>query len=104
MATSLPEYTLKTPNYGPDVWRGRQVRRNIPVLPSGHAKLDQHLPGHGWPLGALTELLSETPGAGEFSLLLPVARSWPSRISKTHIAWTSPCLPRARTTCCGSKA
>lgn len=71
MAASLPEFTPGAPNYGPDVWRGRQVRRNIPVLSSGHAKLDRHLPGQGWPLGALTELLSETPGAGEFSLLLP---------------------------------
>ena len=58
-------------DYGPDIWRGRQLRRNIPALSSGHAKLDRHLPGHGWPLGALTELLLETPGAGELSLLLP---------------------------------
>jgi cell division inhibitor SulA len=53
------------------VWRGCRVRRGIPTLSSGHAQLDYHLPGRGWPLGVLTELLSETPGAGEFSLLLP---------------------------------
>ncbi|MFT5140316.1 MAG: protein ImuA [Lysobacterales bacterium] len=55
----------------PDVWRGHQINRNIPVLASGHARLDRHLPGGGWPLGALTELLTETSGNGEFSLLLP---------------------------------
>ena len=55
----------------PDVWRGHQVSRDIPVLASGHTRLDRHLPGGGWPLGALTELLTETAGSGEFSLLLP---------------------------------
>jgi hypothetical protein len=55
----------------PGVWRGHSLRRSIPALPSGHAALDHHLPGHGWPLGALSELLTETPGSGEFSLLLP---------------------------------
>jgi len=56
----------------PGVWRGRSLRRNAPALPSGHAGLDRHLPGGGWPLGALTELLAETPGSGELGLLLPV--------------------------------
>ena len=55
----------------PDVWRGRRARRGIPTLPTGHALLDRRLPGRGWPLGALTELLAQTPGTGEFSLLLP---------------------------------
>jgi len=56
---------------GTDLWRGSQARRDIPALPSGYADLDRHLPGQGWPLGALTELLTGPPGAGELSLLLP---------------------------------
>jgi protein ImuA len=74
MGTTLPSRSLPDaalPDYMPDVWRGRQVNRDIPTLSSGHEKLDRHLPGDGWPLGALTELLTETSGNGEFSLLLP---------------------------------
>lgn len=40
-------------------------------LPSGHAALDACLPGGGWPLGAVTELLGDACGIGELSLLLP---------------------------------
>ncbi len=67
------------PDYMPDVWRGCQVHRDIPALSSGYAKLDRHLPGKGWPLGALTELLTETSGNGEFSLLLPALAAMTSK-------------------------
>lgn len=50
---------------------GRVAGRTLPVLRSGHAALDAQLPGGGWPLGALTELLSDVPGIGELELLLP---------------------------------
>lgn len=40
-------------------------------LSTGYASLDALLPGGGWPLGAVTELLSDACGIGEFSLLLP---------------------------------
>lgn len=58
----------------PLVWRGRHGAgdtSHVPTLPSGHARLDAALPGGGWPLGALTEILSPCAGLGEFSLLLP---------------------------------
>ena len=73
---ALPDYML---NHMPGVWRGRQVSRDIPVLSSGYEKLDRHLPGKGWPLGALTELLTETSGSGEFSLLLPALAAMTSK-------------------------
>lgn len=41
------------------------------ALHPGHAGLDTLLPGGGWPLGALTELLSDHCGIGELELLLP---------------------------------
>lgn len=42
-----------------------------PVWASGHALLDAHLPGGGWPCGALVEVLQAQPGRGEWSLVLP---------------------------------
>ncbi|MCX7168096.1 MAG: translesion DNA synthesis-associated protein ImuA [Rhodocyclales bacterium] len=42
-----------------------------PTLATGFAQLDAELPGGGWPRGALTELLTEHDGIGEFGLLLP---------------------------------
>jgi len=55
----------------PHLWKGRQASRGQRTLPSGHAKLDACLPGKGWPLGAMTELISGNPGLGEFRLLFP---------------------------------
>ncbi|WP_227820383.1 translesion DNA synthesis-associated protein ImuA [Ramlibacter tataouinensis] len=41
------------------------------VLASGHARLDAQLPGGGWPVGALLEILQERPGRHVWQLLLP---------------------------------
>jgi hypothetical protein len=38
---------------------------------TGFAALDALLPGGGWPLGALNELMPAQPGIGELGLLLP---------------------------------
>ncbi len=57
----------------PALWRAHQVARAVhPVWASGFAALDPHLPGGGWPAGALTELLLPHPGVGELRLLAPV--------------------------------
>lgn len=56
----------------PLMWRGKQMSHHIRTLSTGHACLDDLLPGNGWPAGALTELIHASPGCGEFSLLLPV--------------------------------
>jgi len=55
----------------PLLWRGKQVSHRVPAIGTGHAALDAALPGRGWPLGAVTELLNDTDGCGELSLLLP---------------------------------
>ncbi len=55
----------------PQLWRGREPNRSQRTLGTGHARLDKRLPGGGWPLGALTELIAHTHGVGEFSLLFP---------------------------------
>ncbi len=54
------------------VWRADQLAAGAGiVLSSGHPALDAQLPGGGWPVGALTELLQVQSGVGEWGLLLP---------------------------------
>jgi hypothetical protein len=59
-----------------------------PGLPTGFSALDASLPGGGWPLGALTEVLPAAPGVGEIGLLLPAL----SRLSREGrwLAWIDP--------------
>jgi protein ImuA len=56
----------------PQLWRGNQVSHAVKALSSGHLALDDALPGNGWPMGAVTELVHTANGCGELSLLLPV--------------------------------
>jgi protein ImuA len=55
----------------PLLWRGHQVSHRIQTIHTGHVCLDEVLPGNGWPLGAITELIHDTTACGELSLLLP---------------------------------
>lgn len=55
----------------PQLWTGRRFGRGQRTLPTGQARLDARLPGGGWPLGAVSEIVSASPGLGELSLLLP---------------------------------
>ena len=60
--------------------------------PTGFAHFDALLPGGGWPVGAITELMPETQGIGELSLLLP-ALAQLSRAGQ-YLVWVAPpCLP-----------
>lgn len=60
----------------PGVWRGSELARSTQaVLPSGHALLDAQLPGGGWPLGALNEVLQAQSGLHEWRLLLPALQA-----------------------------
>jgi hypothetical protein len=63
-------------------------REPQPALPSGFAELDAHLPGGGWPGGAITELISDAIGIGELGLLMP-ALSALARAGR-HIVWIAP--------------
>ena len=63
---------ISTLSSHPLLWRGKQVSHRMPTLSTGHAGLDEALPGGGWPLGAITELVNDTTGCGELSLLLPL--------------------------------
>jgi len=57
----------------PRIWRGqaRAEDSGWQGLASGYPKLDQHLPGGGWPQHALTEILLDHYGTGELQLLMP---------------------------------
>ncbi len=57
------------------VWRGRSQGHTAAGLSTGYKKLDQHLPGGGWPQQSLTEILVEQYGIGELQLLMPALSS-----------------------------
>lgn len=75
------------------VWRGRGASSARAVLPTGFRELDSHLPGGGWPLGAITEVFVDSYGIGELGLLMPalaaLTKADPSKPPK-WIAWISP--------------
>jgi protein ImuA len=58
------------------VWRGSALAQQAQAtISSGHELLDRELPGHGWPLGQLTEILQAQPGLHEWRLLWPALRN-----------------------------
>ena len=63
-------------------------------LATGHAELNQQLPGQGWPKGCLTELLVRALGIGEMRLLAP-ALSLLAQQKKKVIFLAPPHMPYA---------
>lgn len=60
----------------PSLWRGSQLAPAFrKTISTGYPNLDDRLPGHGWPTGALIEILSSQPGSGEMQLLKPALRA-----------------------------
>lgn len=62
---------LADPRSLPYVWRVEDLAAETAVIPCGHAALDAHLPGGGWPVGSMVEVLQEQPGQHVWQLLLP---------------------------------
>jgi hypothetical protein len=90
---SLPQLLQRA-----DIWRGGDAP-TVAGVSSGFVALDALLPGGGFPLGALTEILTPRFGVGELRLLLPtlarLARSrWIAFIAPPHIPY-APALVRA---------
>lgn len=75
------------------IWRHSGNRTTQGCLPSGFAQLDAVLPGGGWPMGALTEVLHTAPGIGELRLIMPgLARlsragRWIALVAPPHIPY-----------------
>jgi hypothetical protein len=77
------------------VWRADQLGYAAsPALGSGFARLDAELPGAGWPIGSLTELIAREPGVGELRLLVPLLRQL-TRERKVVLLLAPPHLPYA---------
>ncbi|WP_323122575.1 translesion DNA synthesis-associated protein ImuA [Burkholderia alba] len=56
----------------PSLWRGAQLARSeARTVDTGHPPLSAELPGGGWPIGGLIELLVPHAGCGELRLLAP---------------------------------
>ncbi|WP_414450949.1 translesion DNA synthesis-associated protein ImuA [Burkholderia sp. 22PA0099] len=56
----------------PSLWRGSQLARGgARTVGTGYPALSAELPGGGWPVGALVELLVPHAGCGEMRLLAP---------------------------------
>jgi Uncharacterized conserved protein len=68
MATPAP--LLRHPErIHPALWRATQLAQPTrPTVGTGFPMLDQALPGHGWPVGQLIELMLERAGCGELQL------------------------------------
>lgn len=64
------------------------LRAPTPGLSSGHEALDALLPGGGWPVGTLIELLVDAIGIGELGLLLPALRAL--ALSGRCLVWIAP--------------
>lgn len=98
---ALPSLSTLLDDFGDAVWRADALASatgSAGVVASGHAALDAQLPGGGWPLGALCEILQASSGQSEWRLLLPALRSLcaptPSwQVSATHPAPTYRAAP-----------
>ncbi len=55
----------------PYVWRVEDLAAEAAVMSTGHAALDAQLPGRGWPVGSMVEILEQRAGRHAWQLLLP---------------------------------
>ena len=78
-----------------DIWQGyKNTPATGPTIASGFDILDAHLPGGGWPLGALTEILLEDIVHSPLWLVLPALvtlaprRRWQAWVTPPGIPYT----------------
>jgi hypothetical protein len=73
----------------PGVWRGGELEHVAHrVVATGFAALDAELPGGGWPVGTLTEVLHDGAGIGEVTFLAgALARA---AAGDRLVAWIAP--------------
>lgn len=78
----------------PALWQGRQRHHtDRETLPTGYSQLDAVLPARGWPVGVLTEIMSQNDGVGELSMLMPALCSltrqqhWVALIAPPYIPY-----------------
>jgi len=63
------------PDFGEAVWHAAELSTATgATLATGHAALDAQLPGAGWPVGAICEILQTHGQHNEWRLLMPALR------------------------------
>ncbi|MFM0078744.1 translesion DNA synthesis-associated protein ImuA [Paraburkholderia sediminicola] len=68
----MPSATVTVEEIHPSLWRASQLARGRGrVVDTGYPALSAELPGGGWPVGALIDLLVPQAGVGELRLLRP---------------------------------
>lgn len=71
------------------VWRGGAPSgAAAQAAPTGYAALDAVLPGGGWPVGGLAELLCDAEGVGELQVVLPALAALTA--AGHRVAWLAP--------------
>lgn len=79
---------------GQSVWRCRESRQALAgggasTVTSGYRALDRYLPGGGWPLNSLMEVLVSDSGIGELRLLMPALAELAAN-RDGYIVWVAP--------------
>ncbi|MDH3645421.1 MAG: translesion DNA synthesis-associated protein ImuA [Gammaproteobacteria bacterium] len=86
--------TQKEPLYEllhhPHIWRACEQDNKIKAIPTGHKQLDSCLPGGGWPVDSLNEVLLDRRGQGELRLLLPLLVKLSSLDDDRCLIWIAP--------------
>lgn len=88
-----PAQALDTVLNHPAIWRGGECARVAPAVSTGYSELDAHLPGGGWPAGAITEIYAERTGVGEMQLTLHAAARltqagrWLTLVAPLHVPY-----------------
>lgn len=79
-----------------ELWRGTSLKiSGGATCATGYPRLDAVLPGGGWPVTGLTELMSGAPGVGELRLLMPALAELAAR-KPGWVVWIAPpYLPNA---------
>lgn len=77
----------------PSIWRASQLARaHTRCVDTGHPSLSNQLPGGGWPLSSLIDLMVKQPGIGEMRLLAPALKKVADRgivlLQPTHVPQT----------------
>jgi protein ImuA len=83
------------PSAVPGVWHADALGAGPqPAQPTGYALLDAQLPGGGWPVGALSEVLQPLAGLHEWQLVLPaLAQAAARRVGAVVVVVAPPCEP-----------
>jgi len=78
----------------PHVWRGRELAQaQERTVPTGHPPLDAELPGGGWPVGCLIEVLQPQPHQFAWQLMAPALRERSRSESGPIVLVNPPYLP-----------